>query len=239
MHHAGLLRGSGHRDHSQHRSRTPPPPVARGRVRQHTSSPPRRPGGWPRRDAAGAVGRSPSRRRVDFRSGVHPPAGSGPGSSPGRPRRAGPLSRSSSDACRCRSRRLPGARTGRDCSASSPVNSTTAGSTTATWSPSRSCSTSSTRRSVAGPAPAGASPHRRQGPTDRGDVPADGVTRSAANVTPAARPSQATGCPPEAGENIKLSRRGCHQWAAIGAFSHKRFAQAVGVRTTTWGEEKR
>jgi len=218
--------------------------VTRSQSRRARPRSTRRAGGGRRRHAGGAPGRSPSRRQGDSRNGVRRPAGNGPGSSPGRPRRVGPPSRSSSDAWRCRSRRLPGARTGRGCSATSPVNSTTAGSTTATWSPSRWRSTPSTRRSVAESAQAGADSHRRHGPTDRGDIPRQGVTRPDADVTPAEPPSQATGHRPPAtdvsqAKTSKLSRRGCHQTAEIGAFSHGRSAPAVGVRMATRSEEKR
>lgn len=134
----------------------------------------------------------------------------------------------------------PGRQDGRGCSAASPVNSTTAGSTTATCSPSRSCSTPFTRRSIAASAPAGADSSRRHGLTDRGDIPGHGwVTGPDANVTPAARPSHATADEASLAKTSKSSGSGCHQTAEIGAFSHGRSAPAVGVRTTTRSEEKR
>jgi hypothetical protein len=243
MHHAALPHGAPGRSPSRHGSRAPRRAVTRGQPRRGWSSPPRNLGGWPRRPAAGAARRSPLRRRVGFRSGVHRPADSGPGSSPGRLRRAGPLSRSSSDAWRCRSRRPPGARTGRDCSATSNANSTTAGSMTATCSHSRSCSTPSTRRSVAESAPAKFSPQRRRGPTDRGDVPGDGGDRARCQrhpreaVTPAQRPSQATGRRVSRKLQVvtpRLSPTG-RNWRLL----HGRSAPAVGVRTATRSEEKR
>jgi hypothetical protein len=88
---------------------------------------------------------------------------------------------------------------------------------------------------------------RRPGPARRGAMaPPTGVTSLAmgvtgpdANVTPAERPSQATGRRSEPGENFKLSRRDCHQPAEIGAFSHGRSAPAAGVRTATRSEEER
>jgi hypothetical protein len=65
-----------------------------------------------------------------------------------------------------------------------------------------------------------------------------GVTALEANVTPRA-PGQTTGHPSEPDRIFESSRLACHQMAEIGAFSHGRSALAVGVRTTTWGEEKR
>jgi hypothetical protein len=65
-----------------------------------------------------------------------------------------------------------------------------------------------------------------------------GVTALEANVTPGA-PSQTTGHPSEPGDIFESSRLDCHQTAEIGAFSYGRSAPAVGVRTRTWGEEKR
>jgi len=200
MHHADHLREAGLRSHSHHGNRALARQVTPMQMRRRRTVPRSRPGDWPRRRAAGAAAQSPPRRRVDFRSGVHRPAGSEPGSSPGRRRRAGPLSRSSSDSWRYRSRRLRGARTGRGCSATSPVNSTTAGSTTATCPPSRPCSTPSTMLSVAESAPAEASPHRRHGPTDRGDIPDDGGDRARCQRHPSGGPSQSTGRRREPGE---------------------------------------
>jgi hypothetical protein len=68
---------------------------------------------------------------------------------------------------------------------------------------------------------------------------ATGVTGADADVTPAARPSEATGSGSEPGENSKLSGLSCHQTAEIGAFFQGRSAPAVGVRMAMRCGEKR
>jgi hypothetical protein len=202
MHRTGPLRGSGHQGANCRHGRALPHPVAQGRVRQPKSSPPHKAGGWRRRRAVGVAARSRSRRRVDLRSGVHRRAGSELGSSPGRPRPAWPRSGSSSDAWRSPRRSRPNARTGPACSVTSLGKSRTAAYTTVTCLPSRSRSTPSTRCSVAGSSPAWASPHRRHGPIDRGDVPGARGDRPPGRLHPrgASRPERG----PRTGARRKL-----------------------------------
>ena len=98
----------------------------------------------PRRSADGAADRSPRAAAVRSRSGVRPLAGIEPGSRAARRPPAGRQCRWSSGGSRSVYPSSRPAGTGRGCSASSPVNWTTAESTTGTCPPSaghwtRSC----------------------------------------------------------------------------------------------------